>query len=248
MTTPEIAEKLSIAGTPEECVAKIKEIESAGVNHMILCITDPYILKLFAQRDVDVPDVKGQLELIAERGHAALRVTTGAVASTIYQATSEEHFRLVAALYEEYFRWVAEQFRAAFSVDIEQDVEGAHERFMATREALMPPRGRLYLVDRDRGPAATGALKPLADEIGYLKRMFVLPVYRRQGLSRLVLERLLGDARDIGYRQVLLETAPFMTAAQQLYRSVGFREREPFSGSEIPPEFHDMAIFMELDL
>ena len=41
LTTPEIAEKLSIAGTPEECVAKIKEIESAGVNHMILCITDP---------------------------------------------------------------------------------------------------------------------------------------------------------------------------------------------------------------
>ena len=65
MTTPEIADKLSIAGTPEECAAQIKEIESAGVNHMILCITDPYILKLFAQRDVDVPDVEGQLELIA---------------------------------------------------------------------------------------------------------------------------------------------------------------------------------------
>jgi 5,10-methylenetetrahydromethanopterin reductase len=66
MTTPAIAEKLSIAGTPDECVAKIKEMESAGVNHMILCITDPYILKLFAQRDVDVPDVNGQLRLIAE--------------------------------------------------------------------------------------------------------------------------------------------------------------------------------------
>jgi 5,10-methylenetetrahydromethanopterin reductase len=57
---------LSIAGTPEECVAKIKEMESAGVNHMILCVTDPYILKLFAQRDVDVPDVNAQLKLIAD--------------------------------------------------------------------------------------------------------------------------------------------------------------------------------------
>ena len=66
MTTPAIADKLSIAGTPEECVAQIKEMESAGVNHMILCITDPYILKLFAQRDVDVPDVQGQLQLIAD--------------------------------------------------------------------------------------------------------------------------------------------------------------------------------------
>jgi 5,10-methylenetetrahydromethanopterin reductase len=66
MTTPEIADKLSIAGTPEECADQIREIESAGVNHMILCITDPYILKLFAQREVDVPDVNAQLRLIAD--------------------------------------------------------------------------------------------------------------------------------------------------------------------------------------
>ena len=73
MTTPEIADKLSIAGTPEECVAKIKEIESAGVNHMILCITDPFILKLFAQRDVDVPDVNGSAPAHRQRGHAGVR-------------------------------------------------------------------------------------------------------------------------------------------------------------------------------
>ena len=62
LTSPEIAERLSIAGTPEECVAKIKEIESAGVNHMILCITDPPIVKaVHTGEDVDVPDVNGQL-------------------------------------------------------------------------------------------------------------------------------------------------------------------------------------------
>ncbi len=166
----------------------------------------------------------------------------------LYQATTERHFELASQLYEEYFRWVAEMFRATFSLDIEQDVEGAHERFMATRDVLMPPRGRLYLLEREGEPAATGALKPLVDDLGYLKRMFVRPAHRGQGLSRIVLEQLLADARGIGYRQVLLETAPFMTAAQQLYRSVGFREREPFAESEIPPEFHDIAIFMELDL
>jgi 5,10-methylenetetrahydromethanopterin reductase len=64
LTTPEIAETLSIAGTPEECAARIKEIESAGVNHFICCITDPAIVKAFTGRDVDVPDVNGQLRLI----------------------------------------------------------------------------------------------------------------------------------------------------------------------------------------
>jgi hypothetical protein len=57
----------------------MKEIESAGVNHMILCITDPYILKLFAQRDVDVPDVQGQLQLIADEVMPAF--STAGVAS-----------------------------------------------------------------------------------------------------------------------------------------------------------------------
>ena len=64
LTSPEVAEKLSIAGSPEECLAKIQEIASTGVNHMILCITDPAIVKAFTQKDVSVPDVKGQLQLI----------------------------------------------------------------------------------------------------------------------------------------------------------------------------------------
>ncbi len=67
LTSPEVADKLSIAGTPGECTAKIKEIEATGVNHMILCITDPTIVKTFTGRDVAVPDVKEQLRLIAEQ-------------------------------------------------------------------------------------------------------------------------------------------------------------------------------------
>ena len=99
MTTPEIAEKLSIAGTPEECAAQIKEIESAGVNHMILCITDPYILKLFAQRDVDVPDVQGQLELIANEvmpafSTAGVAELGGAMAVTSEQEPSTQEQRV----------------------------------------------------------------------------------------------------------------------------------------------------------
>jgi 5,10-methylenetetrahydromethanopterin reductase len=75
MTTPEIAETLSIAGTPEECTARIKQFEEAGVNHMICCITDPAILKTFTGKDVDVPDVQGQLRLIAEEVMPAFAAT-----------------------------------------------------------------------------------------------------------------------------------------------------------------------------
>jgi 5,10-methylenetetrahydromethanopterin reductase len=61
---PEVSDALSIAGTPEECVAKIRTIADTGVNHMILCVTDPTLVKAFTGRDVDVPDVQGQLRMI----------------------------------------------------------------------------------------------------------------------------------------------------------------------------------------
>ena len=67
-TTTEIGDILSVAGTPEECVAKLKEIEAAGVNHMILAITDASLVKTFMGRDIEgVADVDTQLRLIAEK-------------------------------------------------------------------------------------------------------------------------------------------------------------------------------------
>ena len=66
---PEYSEKLSLAGTPEEVVEKIKaDIAPTGVNHMILALADPAIVKLFSGEDVpNVPDLRGQLKLVAER-------------------------------------------------------------------------------------------------------------------------------------------------------------------------------------
>jgi len=66
---PELAEKLAVAGTPEECVEQIKsDIEPAGVNHMILALTDAHLVKFFSGQDVaGVPDIRTQLKLVAER-------------------------------------------------------------------------------------------------------------------------------------------------------------------------------------
>jgi 5,10-methylenetetrahydromethanopterin reductase len=69
LTNPEIAERLSIAGTPEECVAKIKEqVEPTGINHMILAITDAALVKALMGRELEgVPDINAQLQLVHDR-------------------------------------------------------------------------------------------------------------------------------------------------------------------------------------
>ena len=67
--TPEYSEKLSLAGTPEEVVEKIQsDIEPAGVNHMILALSDPHLVNFFTGETVEnVPDIRGQLKLVADR-------------------------------------------------------------------------------------------------------------------------------------------------------------------------------------
>jgi 5,10-methylenetetrahydromethanopterin reductase len=74
LTSPEITEKLSFAGTPEEVTAKIKEIEPTGVNHLIAAITDASIVKTFTGRELPgVATVEEQLQLIHDEVMPAFR-------------------------------------------------------------------------------------------------------------------------------------------------------------------------------
>jgi 5,10-methylenetetrahydromethanopterin reductase len=65
LTTPELTDKLSFAGTPDEVTAKIKNIEPAGVNHIIAAINDASIVKAFTGRELPgVATVDEQLRLL----------------------------------------------------------------------------------------------------------------------------------------------------------------------------------------
>jgi len=93
-----------------------------------------------------------------------------------------------------------------------------------------------------------GSLKSITSEIGEIKRMFVDPSFRRVGAGRALLEGLLAEARKAGYKKVRLDSPKFMEAAHALYRSVGFRDIAAYPEMEIPAEFKDYLLFMELDL
>jgi 5,10-methylenetetrahydromethanopterin reductase len=69
LTSSELADNLSISGTPEECEEKLREnILSTGINHIVYAICDPFLVKAFSGMDVpNVPDTTGQLRLLAER-------------------------------------------------------------------------------------------------------------------------------------------------------------------------------------
>ncbi len=75
LTDPDIADRLSFAGTPEEVVTQLKdEVEGTGVNHMICAITDASLVKAFTGQALDgVATVEEQLRLIHDEVMPAFR-------------------------------------------------------------------------------------------------------------------------------------------------------------------------------
>jgi 5,10-methylenetetrahydromethanopterin reductase len=69
MFGPELAERLSVAGTPEECAEQInQDIIPAGINHVVLALADAPLVELFSGQSVaGVPPIVDQLRLVAER-------------------------------------------------------------------------------------------------------------------------------------------------------------------------------------
>jgi 5,10-methylenetetrahydromethanopterin reductase len=74
MFSPELAAKLSVAGTPEECAEQIeRDIAPAGINHVILALADAHLVEFFSGQAIEgVPPITDQLRLVAERMMPAL--------------------------------------------------------------------------------------------------------------------------------------------------------------------------------
>jgi GNAT superfamily N-acetyltransferase len=159
---------------------------------------------------------------------------------------NREQAQPIRQLFQEYLEWGSTKLYEEFSVKF--DTPELVESSMQHLDWFMPPKGRLLLGYVNDQPMGIACLKALTDSIGEVKRMYVRPEARGQGLGRELLTRLLEEARQIGYERVRLDSARFMTDAHKLYRSAGFHEIEAYEGSEIPKEFQNHWIFMERDL
>jgi ribosomal protein S18 acetylase RimI-like enzyme len=106
------------------------------------------------------------------------------------------------------------------------------------------PEGRLFLAISDGKVAGCIALRKLEDGICEMKRLFVRDEFRGQKIGIGLIEKLINDAREIGYKKLRLDTfPPKMGKAVKLYESYGFREIEPYYHNP-----HGKTLFMELEL
>lgn len=153
----------------------------------------------------------------------------------IRPACSAADLAAVAALFEGY--------AASLPVDL------GYQDFAAELAGLpgkyAPPHGALLLASDEAGaPLGCVALRPLPPHGRCeMKRLFLTPAARGSGLGRALAQAVITAARDRGYRELVLDTLPSMTAAIALYEAMGFRRIAPYYAPT-----PDGTIFLGLDL
>jgi putative acetyltransferase len=153
----------------------------------------------------------------------------------IVQADIPEQIATAGELIVEYAAWL--EFKLCF--------QGFEEEMQSLPGKYAPPAGRLLLAFWDGRPAGVVALRPLEDPgLCEMKRLYVRPEFRGHQLGRLLAERIIGEAAEIGYARMRLDTiSGKMERAIAMYRALGFAETDPYYKTPVGG-----TLFMELAL
>ncbi len=169
----------------------------------------------------------------------------------------------VQGLCRDFMAWVRERYAdRPWLVDSHYPPEKWETLVQSLPHLHAPPGGLMLLCRMDGAPAGCVMLNraDLDGETGSpagdgqpcegaseraceMKRLFVAGKARGQGIARLLCRTLIGRARDIGYRRMVLETGVLQTEAVSLYESLGFRRRAPYHA--FPDAVHEQMVVME---
>lgn len=128
----------------------------------------------------------------------------------------------------------ASELLAAMTVELDrlyERVEGSLHSLPATPEQMSPPDGSFLLLSRAGQPLACGGVKRLAEGLGEIKRMYVVPGHRNEGLGRRLLVELERRCVELGYARVRLDTGPDQPSAKRLYEAAGYVPIPDYNGN-----------------
>lgn len=146
----------------------------------------------------------------------------------------------IKALFTEYTEYLVEndsKFKEYLEVQkYDDEIEHLEDKYGM-------PWGRLYIVFYENQVAGCIALRKIDDEKCEMKRLYVRPEFRNKGIARMLTEKIVSDAKEIGYSSMLLDTLPFLQTALKMYKQMGFYEIECYNNSPM-----DNSIYLKLDL
>ena len=152
----------------------------------------------------------------------------------LFQADSPAHITQARELFVEYAKSLG--FSLCFQ-NFDQELAGLPGDYAR-------PDGRLLLAECEGQLAGCVALHKLDDATCEMKRLYLRPQFRGKGLGRLLADRVIAEACQIGYRRMRLDTVePVMKDAVAMYRKIGFKEIAPYRANPMAG-----TLYMELEL
>ena len=83
-----------------------------------------------------------------------------------------------------------------------------------------------YVIEADGEILGGGGVKPLKDleaDVCEIQKMYFSPKVRGKGYGKLLFNKCMEAAKDLGYKKCYLESAPQLKAAVHIYESYGFK-------------------------
>ncbi len=129
------------------------------------------------------------------------------------------------------------------SLGFELDFQGVDSELANLPGVYAPPEGAIILAMHNDRLIGGVALKKLEEDICEMKRLYVKPEYRGQGIGLKLSELILEKAKKIGYKKMRLDTILWMKEAISIYKFLGFREIESYYHNPV-----NGAMYFEIDL
>lgn len=139
-------------------------------------------------------------------------------------------------------RLLFREYEAWFGLDL--CFQGFEAELASLPGKYAMPEGRLLLAYIGEDLAGCIAMRKLDDGICEMKRLYVRDEFRGRQIGVSLIEKVIADAREIGYSKMRLDTyPPKMGKAVSLYEAHGFTAIPPYYNNP-----HDDVLFMELSL
>lgn len=129
----------------------------------------------------------------------------------------------IKLLFEEYTR----------SLGIDLSFQNYAQELANLPEKYALPDGRLYIAYANGVPAGCIGLRRFDAQHCEMKRLYVRDPFRGLKLGELLAEKVINEAKAIGYQAMLLDTLSSMESARSLYKKLGFAEICPYYDSPV---------------
>jgi GNAT superfamily N-acetyltransferase len=159
-------------------------------------------------------------------------------------------------LLEEYHAWLASEARE-WAAERESNEPALPEESYDPATEAIEDRGTLadpeadaegFLAFHEGEAAGVVLLYGVSGEMAELKRLYVRPAHRGEGIGRALCRAAIEAAGEQEYRRVGLTTPPWSQGAHALYEELDFAYTDPYPETKLPTHLHEDALFMQREL